>query len=173
MTLSSQRPDPIQRLSGEGRIHWLRGLLIVAAMAGVVLIFLVVFSLLQSISHDVPQIRGLAATTVAQPAQTAAAKATGKATAAASATAGARATATAASPTGVMATSRGNPFVRAGPGVSYPILTNLSQGETVAVIGRTSDSSWYQLLLPDNVRGWSSSQFFSISGNIGNVPAAP
>jgi uncharacterized protein YraI len=174
MALSSRRPDPARRLTAEGHIHWLRGLLIVAAMAGVFIVFFVVLSLLQSVGHETAQIRGVAAIPTGQATtQPAAAQATARPAANAAPAAATPSSASAtplASPTGVTAVARGNPYVRSGPGIDSPILTNLQVGETVAVIGRTPDTSWLQIMLPNGVRGWSSASLLGVSGNIGNVP---
>ena len=49
-----------------------------------------------------------------------------------------------------------NANVRVGPGLSYgTIAGGLNQGTQVEVIGRTSDNSWYQILMPEGGQeGW-------------------
>lgn len=157
-----QTPAP-RRLTSEAEIHWIRGAMIIAAMFGVVLCALVIWSLLQTVAPEKAQIHGLATTTVGAVAAAASPVAPAKATATASAT-------PALSPTGVTATARGAPFVRNGPGITYPILTNLQNGESVPVIGRNPDSSWLQVMLASGERGWCSAALLTVSGNLPNVP---
>ena len=149
-----------------------------ASMAGVFIVFFVVLSLLQSVGHETAQIRGVATLpgeqATARPAAAAGQAVAQVATSAPAVAATPNASATVsfpASPTGVTAVARGNPFVRGGPGIDSPILTNLQVGDTVAVIGRTPDTSWLQIILPNGVRGWSSASLLTVSGNISNVPA--
>ena len=45
--------------------------------------------------------------------------------------------------------------MRSGPGIDYPILSNLQDGMVVSVIGRTPDGSWLKVQAPSGVLGWS------------------
>lgn len=56
---------------------------------------------------------------------------------------------------GANATVNTDANVRQGPGLSYGIVAGgASAGTRVAIIGRTSTNSWYQVRLPDNREGW-------------------
>ncbi|MEM7332598.1 MAG: SH3 domain-containing protein, partial [Chloroflexota bacterium] len=48
-----------------------------------------------------------------------------------------------------------NANVRTGPGLSFgTIAGGANAGTSVSLIGRTSDNSWYQIVLPDGQEGW-------------------
>ena len=55
-------------------------------------------------------------------------------------------------PTGVVNTGRLN--VRSGPGVAFPILTRVDQGETLALLARNGNATWVNVRLSDNREGW-------------------
>jgi N-acetylmuramoyl-L-alanine amidase len=65
--------------------------------------------------------------------------------------------------------------VRSGPGVNYDILTQLRRNDTFSVLGRNSDASWAHVRASNNLDGWLSVYYVSISGDIFSVPieAAP
>lgn len=44
--------------------------------------------------------------------------------------------------------------IRQGPGLEYPVMLTLTEGSVVTVVGRTEDSEWHQVLLPDGTKGW-------------------
>ncbi|MCB0201826.1 MAG: SH3 domain-containing protein, partial [Anaerolineae bacterium] len=44
--------------------------------------------------------------------------------------------------------------VRAGPGTDHPIIGSASQGDALAVLGRTEDGSWLNIELPNGDQGW-------------------
>jgi hypothetical protein len=148
-----------QEAMPEGQVNWARGMLIVASMVGVVLLFFVVLSLLQLGTRESPEIRGLA------PLAATAATATPARAAAATATSPA-----AGAPPEITATVREAPNVHTGPGVDYQIIGNLQNGSTVTVIGRSADGLWLQVILPNGQRGWSSTNYLTVAGGIGNVP---
>lgn len=60
--------------------------------------------------------------------------------------------------------------VRFGPGVSFGILTAITNGTTVRMIGRNGDGSWVKIILPDGRQGWTNSFYLSSSFSIGNLP---
>jgi hypothetical protein len=155
MGMFSSRQDRYEHSTPETQIRWARGALIVASMIGVFLIFFVVLSLLEYGSKDNPQIRGLAPVSVSTTA---------------TATAQAAGTPTPASPTGVTAVVHQAPYVRSGPGIDYPILSNLQDGMVVSVIGRTPDGSWLKVQAPSGVLGWSGALYLTPSGGVSNVP---
>ena len=74
-------------------------------------------------------------------------------------TAGATPSATTAAPSGptaaTNATVGSDANVRLGPGVSYgSIAGGVLKGTRVAIIGRNSDNSWYQVEIPSGQEGW-------------------
>jgi dipeptidyl aminopeptidase/acylaminoacyl peptidase len=62
--------------------------------------------------------------------------------------------------------------VRSGPGVSYPAVGLLAQGDQVPVVGQHAASGWWQVELPDGGRGWVSggAAYVSVSGDTTGVP---
>ncbi len=78
--------------------------------------------------------------------------------------AGASSTAVPVGPTAVITTGQLN--VRAGPGPGYAIVATVSQGETVDLVGRTSDLAWVKIEIPGTeITGWISSRYIDA-----NVP---
>ena len=69
--------------------------------------------------------------------------------------------------TGTVDTFRLN--VRDTPTVNGNVLVRINQGETYPIVGRTSDSSWWQLQIDANTMGWASAEFIR-SANTANVP---
>ena len=67
--------------------------------------------------------------------------------------------------------------VRSGPGVTYPVVDVLMQGDQVPVTGHHAASGWWQVGLEDGGTGWVSggSAYVQVSGDTGGVPevAAP
>ncbi|GIK39411.1 MAG: hypothetical protein BroJett011_32440 [Chloroflexota bacterium] len=64
--------------------------------------------------------------------------------------------------------------VRGGPGTNYPILGLLRAGQIAAVVGRSADDGWWQILFPPNT-GWVAGNFVQANAAAGAVPvvAAP
>lgn len=62
--------------------------------------------------------------------------------------------------------------VRSGPGVTYPALDFLVQGDEVAMIGRHSPSGWWQVQVEDGSTGWVSggTAYVQVSGDTDGVP---
>jgi dipeptidyl aminopeptidase/acylaminoacyl peptidase len=62
--------------------------------------------------------------------------------------------------------------VRGGPGVTYPIVGLLEQGDQVTVIGRHAASGWWQVELPNGGSGWVSggTAYVSVSGDTTGLP---
>lgn len=61
---------------------------------------------------------------------------------------------------------------RDGPGVSATRLGQFDVGETVAVIGRNADTSWYRVQRSNGQQAWTSNnpQWLQLSGNCANLP---
>lgn len=51
--------------------------------------------------------------------------------------------------------------VRSGPGITNTVISSLSGGQMVAVVGRNTAATWIQVVLPDGRTGWSSAAYLS------------
>jgi uncharacterized protein YgiM (DUF1202 family) len=51
------------------------------------------------------------------------------------------------------------------------VITQLADATPVTVVGRSADGAWLQLELADGRRGWVSSQFVTVTGDINSIPA--
>jgi uncharacterized protein YgiM (DUF1202 family) len=62
--------------------------------------------------------------------------------------------------------------VRGGPGTNYPILGLLRAGDVAAVIGRSPDGAWWQILFPPNTggTGWVVGSYVQTNAAAGAVP---
>jgi uncharacterized protein YgiM (DUF1202 family) len=58
--------------------------------------------------------------------------------------------------------SEPNPYV-------YNILSVIARNQTYTVVGKNASGTWWQIVLPNGVRGWVRGTYFSVSGG-GNVP---
>lgn len=67
--------------------------------------------------------------------------------------------------------------IRGGPGTNYPILGLLRAGDVAAVVGRSADGAWWQIIFPPNTggTGWVVSSYVQTNAAAGAVPvvAAP
>lgn len=75
---------------------------------------------------------------------------------------------TAGTPTtasGTVTVARNNVNIRTGPGTNFPVVTQVSQGTTLAV--KDSAFGWYKVVLPDgNTTGWIANWLVDTSGTI-------
>ncbi|MCB8943842.1 MAG: SH3 domain-containing protein [Ardenticatenaceae bacterium] len=55
-----------------------------------------------------------------------------------------------------------NANVRSGPGLGYPTVGGLAPETAVSLIGRSSDSAWYQVVTPDNEEVWIFGQLVAV-----------
>ncbi len=62
--------------------------------------------------------------------------------------------------------------VRSGPGVNYSVLTAVSYGNSVSLLGRISDNSWVKVQLSSGQQGWVHSSFLSANVTISSLPLA-
>jgi uncharacterized protein YraI len=60
--------------------------------------------------------------------------------------------------------------VRGGPGANFPILTRLSNGAALNLVGRNAESSWAQVAIPGGAQGWVSTRYIAASVLIDNLP---
>jgi len=61
--------------------------------------------------------------------------------------------------------------VRSGPGLGFPVVTQLSPGQTVAIVGKNVDSSWWQISLGIYI-GWVAATVVAATGPLDAVPVA-
>lgn len=157
-------PDFEEWESPETHVRWARGLALIAGMIAIVITFIFLWSVIPlSSEKDSEAITGL------QP--TAAAPAVVEATAAAAAAA----TALPSPPPQdqrLTAVSRAFPNVRQGPSLSAAVVSNLRQGQTVEVVGRSQDNLWLQILNPTNSRErlWVSADMLDVTGDARTLP---
>jgi uncharacterized protein YgiM (DUF1202 family) len=59
--------------------------------------------------------------------------------------------------------------VRSAPSIADDVIATISRGQEYLVVGRTRDTRWWQIQLPDNSTGWVYSQFFEVA-DFENVP---
>jgi uncharacterized protein YraI len=62
--------------------------------------------------------------------------------------------------------------IRSGPGAQFTIVTTLSGGTEIAVLGMTPDNVWF-LVLGAFGQGWVNSEFTIFRGSIASVPIIP
>lgn len=51
--------------------------------------------------------------------------------------------------------------LRGGPGVNYSVISTLSPGEELEIVGRNQDSTWWQVTLPDGGLAWAAAEVVS------------
>jgi hypothetical protein len=64
---------------------------------------------------------------------------------------------------------KGNVNIRGGPGPDFEIVSRLPEGQTRPIVGRTEDSTWWQVALPEGNLGWIAADVTTAS-NVDNVP---
>ncbi len=73
-------------------------------------------------------------------------------------------------PTAPLATAHTNANCRGGPGIDYAVITSLSEGQSAAIVGRSTDSSWW--VLDPGIGGeicWISGTVVDVTGEITGV----
>jgi uncharacterized protein YgiM (DUF1202 family) len=73
-----------------------------------------------------------------------------------------------ASPTGTISAYRLN--VRGGPGTFYGVVTQVSQGQSVSLLGRTAYSDWLLIQAPNGYTGWINANYVLSSTPFANLP---
>jgi uncharacterized protein YraI len=71
-------------------------------------------------------------------------------------------------PIGTVLTDRLN--VRSGPGVIYSVITVITRGQTMTLVGRNSDTSWLQIVLPGNIPGWVNARYIQTLYAVNTLP---
>jgi uncharacterized protein YgiM (DUF1202 family) len=59
--------------------------------------------------------------------------------------------------------------IRSGPGVKYEVVGQLNANVTMPIVGRTEDSSWWQIQLNNGSQGWVANNVVRVS-QVENVP---
>jgi uncharacterized protein YraI len=72
------------------------------------------------------------------------------------------------SPKANSATANAN--LRAGPGTNYPVVGGLKKGDTVQIIGKTSDGQWYRIKLTSGTTAWVASDYIKVDAESGTIP---
>ena len=62
--------------------------------------------------------------------------------------------------------------VRGGPGTNYPTVGSLAGGERAPILGRDSDSAWWQIELGDSTEGWVFAQIVNTEGDVSGIAVA-
>jgi len=57
--------------------------------------------------------------------------------------------------------------IRAGPGLSYAVKGQLQQGDQITILGKSADGIWWQC-----DRGWVSSTYIQVTGDVSAVPVS-
>jgi hypothetical protein len=166
----TSRPKPLpreeQRLMFEGSVHWGRGLAILLSMAGVLVVFLIILTLLPrpGTGNPLDSLTNLANSSAN----------TAPLVAGASPTPGAR-LATVVPSTPAAASSTGTPGpqwialaprganVRAAPNTNNNPVGALAPGRQVQVIGRSADNAWYQIVWDNNQKAWVAQELLSVT----------
>jgi hypothetical protein len=61
--------------------------------------------------------------------------------------------------------------VRTGPGMAYPIITNLPEGAELEVLGRNAEGTWLAVRLPNRAEpGWVSAAMVNLIGDLEILP---
>lgn len=63
--------------------------------------------------------------------------------------------------------------LRSGPGAAYAILRSLAQGDTLAVLGQSSDAYWLYVRTADGLLGWVARPFTNFAGTAPVVQQPP
>lgn len=162
-TRRKQAPDFKHWESPETKIRWERGIAMVAGMIAIVVAFFAIFANLPLNAKTTTT--GIAGQVTATP------RPSGPA---ASGPANPTASTPTPNPSGaaLAATSRAFPNVRRAPALGDNIVKNLSQGQKVDVVGRSTDGQWLQILDPDNRanRFWVSTDMLEVTGDPRTLP---
>ncbi len=70
--------------------------------------------------------------------------------------------------TGVVTTGMLN--VRQGPGMAFPVVTKVAQGQTVSLLGRNAQSSWLLVRTSSGTQGWASSAHIQANMPLSSLP---
>lgn len=173
----SQRPLPQheQRLMFEASVHWGRGLAILLGMAGVIVAFLVILTVLPRPGSGNPldSLTGLSNTfsgSNSTPVAGSVPATTPLATVAARPAPGPSSTGT-PTPKWVAVARQGAPNVRSAPSTNNNPIGTLAPGRQVEVIGKSADNAWLQIVWDNNQKAWVAQDLMSITtGDAAQIP---
>lgn len=60
--------------------------------------------------------------------------------------------------------------MRSGPGVEYPVIVQLSNGDFITLIGRNAEATWVQIVISTGLQGWVNSNFVTSSIPLSSLP---
>jgi uncharacterized protein YraI len=60
--------------------------------------------------------------------------------------------------------------VRSGAGVAYPVITAVTTGTSVTLLGRNGSATWVKLRLPNGTQGWMNAYYVSNSAAFASLP---
>jgi hypothetical protein len=63
----------------------------------------------------------------------------------------------------------GNVNVRGGPSADFPVVSRLPLGQSLPIVGRNEDSSWWQVSLADGSLGWVAAEV-TLASDVDQVP---
>lgn len=175
----ARRPLPKheQRLMFEARTHWGRGLAILVGMAGIVIIFLVILTVLPKPGGSNP-LDSLNSLTNAVSTSSTPAVLTGAVSSSTVAATVVRATPApsgngTATPTPkfVAVAAKNSPYVRNAANTNNNPIGNLAPGRQVEVVGKSPDNAWLQIVWDNNVRAWVAQDLMTIvTGDPAQIP---
>ncbi len=61
--------------------------------------------------------------------------------------------------------------LRRAPELGDNVIVQVADATAVTVIGRSADGAWLQLEMADKTRGWASTDFVTVTGNVNTIPA--
>lgn len=168
-----------------GAINWRVVGPILGLAAGVVVVFFVIFTALGGEPEEPPRVVEEPTPTASRTATAQATRHPGEATAiprtptpgttrtpTVTATPTPTPSGTPPAGTGVTAVARQPTHVRAGPDTSFPVVSDVFEGETVQVIGKDSEQAYFIKVIPPDGRpqGWVARERFEVRGDLNRVP---
>ncbi len=72
-----------------------------------------------------------------------------------------------AEPWGVV---QGTAYVRSGPGMSFPVVTTVSDARLIGILARNAETTWLMVRIADNMVGWISSAYVLSETPFVNLP---
>lgn len=63
-------------------------------------------------------------------------------------------------------------YLRQGPGIHFPVAGEARHGDTLAVVGRNEDGSWFLVQLADGGTAWLADYLVSLDGDPATLPVA-
>lgn len=73
-------------------------------------------------------------------------------------------------PTATVNTGRLN--VRAGPSVSYSVITRIAEGTSVSLLARNTTATWVRIRLASGLEGWVNASYLRATAVIGDLPVS-